>query len=66
MVTRECRIGSLSWFAGVWWLGLSWVAHVAARGATRAGWFRVAWVLVGWTQWTTGQAVACAREGGSE
>lgn len=65
-MTRECRIGCLAWFAGVWWLGLSWAAHTVAKGAARAGWFGLAWAAIGWTQAAARLASACAREGGAE
>jgi len=64
-VTRECRIGCLAWFAGVWWLGLSWAAHYVALWAARAGWFSLGWAALGWTTRAAQMAAQCAREGGA-
>jgi len=65
-MSAEARIGSLPWFAGVWWLGVSCALHYLARGAARVGWVKAAWVLVGWTTRATAAALACAREAGAE
>lgn len=60
----ECRVGSLAWFAGVWWLTLSWAIHWLARWCARWGPLWLAWVLVRWTERTAEAAVTCAKEGG--
>lgn len=63
---KECRVGSLSWFAGVWWLlialalqSLSWAAFYARLN-------RAAWVLIRLTCRAQRAALACAIEGGGE
>lgn len=65
-MSRVCRIGSLPWFAGVFWLGLSWVTHYIALGAARAGWMWLGWTALGWTVKAAQAATACAREGGAD
>lgn len=62
---RECRIGSVPWFAGVFWLGLSCIAHYIALGAARMGWLSLGWAALGWTTRAARMAVQCAREGGA-
>lgn len=57
---RECRIGSVPWFAGVFWLGLSCIAHYIALGALSLG-----WAALGWTTRAARMAAQCAREGGA-
>lgn len=65
---RECRIGGLSWWAGVWWLVLSHAAHAAAWGAlgVRDGATAVCWWLLGCSGRWARLAERCAREGGAE
>lgn len=63
----EARIGSLSWFAGVFWLGLSW----AFQGLVRLVLFlhlpnSWAWALLGACQTCSGLAMQCAREAGAQ
>jgi len=63
---RECRIGSPPWFAGVFWLVLSLVAHSLAALAIRLRAYRAAWLLIRVTQWCCRRAAECAVEGGAE
>lgn len=63
---KECRIGSLPWFAGVFWLVLSCAAHAAATLAFKARLNRVAWLLIHATMRCNREAMACAVEGGAE
>lgn len=65
-MSRECRIGSLPWFAGMWWLSLSWAAHYVALWAARAGWLWLGWRALDWTVGAAQLAARCAREGGAE
>jgi len=58
--------GSLSWFAGVWWLGVGWVLHAGAWLAMRAGkrTYPLAWVLIRGTVACSRLALKCAQEAG--
>jgi len=49
---RECRIGSLAWFAGVWWLGLSVALNT------------MGWGMFCLRNWTADAALLCARLAG--
>lgn len=65
-MSGECRIGSVPWFAGVFWLLLSFVPHVAARLAFHANWMWLARKSIDASQACLRQAVLCAIEGGAE
>ncbi len=72
-VRAECRIGSVPWFAGLFWLGLSCLSHAASWGAFHVGdrlpWtraWRLTWLLIRATTWCNDMAKRCAVEGGAE
>lgn len=66
-MTSECRIGSLPWFAGLWWLGVGMVFHRAAWGALWA-WDGCTVLCLKLNTLASGcfmRAIVCAREGGA-
>ena len=60
------RIGSVPWFAGVWWLALSVPAHALARITFRTGWWSAARRLIAATNWCCAMSLKCALEAGAE
>lgn len=64
-MTRECRIGSLSWFAGLWWLGLGGIVHEAAWGVfwVRDGLTLACYQLCALAGRCFARASSCAKEG---
>ena len=67
-MTRECRIGCLAWWAGVWWLALGALLHAAAWGAHRLrdGLTLAILGLLDGSRWCSERALECAREGGAD
>jgi len=67
-MTRECRIGSLPWFCGVWWLTLGVLLHGAAWGAHRLrdGLTLAILGLLDGSRWCSERAMECAKEGAEE
>ena len=67
-MTRECRIGGLSWFAGLWWFTLGSALHGAAWGVfyARDGATWVTYRLTAGAKGCFARAMVCAREGGAE
>jgi hypothetical protein len=67
-VSRECRIGSLPWWAGVWWFTLGSGLHGAAWGAfyARDGLTLVCYRLCALAGACFAKSRECAREGGAE
>jgi hypothetical protein len=64
-VTGECRIGSLPWFAGMWWFSLTLLAfggvHVLRR--LRSALDRAVVGLATAADRFADQAIRCAEEG---
>jgi hypothetical protein len=66
-MTRECRIGCLAWWAGVWWLALGALLHGVAWGAHRLrdGLTRAILGLLDGSRWCSERAMECAKDGGA-
>lgn len=72
---KEARVGSLPWFAGVFWLLLATLAHGLATAAFRLGdqfrqfqrpsWW-TAWKFIALVNWCNRLAYQCALEAGAE
>lgn len=64
-MSGECRIGSLPWFAGVFWLILGASAYGVARGAfwTRDGLTWVTYRLCEVAGACYARSIECSREG---
>ena len=60
------RIGSVPWFAGVWWLALSVSVHALAWITFRIGWWSAAWRLIAASNWCCAVSLKCAVEAGAE
>lgn len=63
---KEAKIGSLPWFAGVFWLLLSTVCLGAGHLFFRIGCNRAAWKAIHYTNKCNRMAFQCAEEGGAE
>jgi hypothetical protein len=62
---RECRIGCLAWWAGLWWLALGSALHGLAWGAfyARDGVTWATYRLSAGAKGCFARAITCAREG---
>jgi len=65
---REARIGSVPWFAGVFWFGVGELFHGAAWAVlyVRDGLSWLILKLIAVTEWCLAQAMLCAKEAGAE
>lgn len=64
-MSAECRIGSLPWWAGLWWLALGTAAQGAAWGVfyLRDGLTWATYRLCGVAGTCFARSIECAKEG---
>ena len=65
-ILRECPIGCLSWFGGVFWLAIAYVSHLLSKVLFKVRLYRLAWVFINLTMKANRMALKCAIEGGAE
>lgn len=64
--TEECRIGSLPWFAGVFWLILACLLSSFGRLALKLRLHRLSWAFIMASNRACQTASRCAFEGGAK
>lgn len=60
------RIGSLSWFAGVWWLALSVLTQALAWICLHIYLYRLSWAFINLAMKCNALAMRCAIEAGAK
>ncbi len=63
---KEARIGSLPWFAGVYWLLIAMLFEALGYACLRVGAHRLAWRSISMTNKASRMAMQCAVEAGAE
>ncbi len=66
---KEAKIGTLSWFAGVWWFLLAVTFQGIAQGlfSVNLKWLNPpTWFFLKWSGRFSAMAFRCAVEGGAE
>ncbi len=63
---QECKIGSVPWFCGIFWLAISLVASGLARLFCKAYCLRLSYLFIVLSNKACAVAARCAFEGGAK